>query len=260
MLGVTTFNVAGFRQNKLKLQNVLNEIKNFDIVCLQETHFQKLNECMHFNNLFSSNFKMYHSVIEQNSRGMSILINHKQLGTNFRKIFEIPGRALALCFSIKETSVLVVGVYAPANAGARPTFFNELNQLIEQCHTNTDVMFCLGDFNFVEAPVKDRSGVTEGRHEAGSAQFTITKNFLGVKDIYREQNPQGVEFSHYSKQYKTQSRIDRIYGNSILIDCFLQSESHTVRFSGHKIAMCSFMIDPLHEPRGPLYWKLNTSI
>ncbi|MCP4652394.1 MAG: hypothetical protein GY858_03270 [Candidatus Omnitrophica bacterium] len=83
---------------------------------------------------------------------------------------------------MKEISVLVVGVYAPANAGARPTFFNELNQLIEQHHANTDVSFCLGDFNFVEAPVNDRSGVIKGQYEAGTAQFTTTKNLLGLRN------------------------------------------------------------------------------
>ncbi len=45
---------------------------------------------------------------------MSVLSNHKQLDINFQKIFEIPGRALAVHFSIKEISILVVGVYAPA--------------------------------------------------------------------------------------------------------------------------------------------------
>ncbi|MCP4653340.1 MAG: hypothetical protein GY858_08180, partial [Candidatus Omnitrophica bacterium] len=115
-------------------------------------------------------------------------------------------------------------------------------------------------FNFVEEPVKDRTGFTNGRHEPGLTQFTLTKNLLGVRDIYREQNQQGADFSHYSKQYKTQSRIDRIYGNSILIDCLLQSNFHTVGFSDHKIVTCSFMMDPWHESRGPSYWKLNTSI
>ncbi|MCP4652636.1 MAG: hypothetical protein GY858_04550, partial [Candidatus Omnitrophica bacterium] len=136
----------------------------------------------------------------------------------------------------------------------------ELNELIEQHHANTDVTFCIGDFNFVEIPVKDHSGAAEGWYESGTAQFTTTRNLLGVKDSYREQNPHRADFSHYSKQYKTQSRIDRIYVNSILIDCLLQSEFQTVGFSDHKIVSCYFTIDPLHEPRGPSYWKLNTSI
>ncbi len=59
---------------------------------------------------------MYHSVIEQNSRGMALLINHNHLGVNFRRSFEIPGRALGIRFLIQEISVLAVGLYALANA------------------------------------------------------------------------------------------------------------------------------------------------
>ncbi|MCP4651419.1 MAG: hypothetical protein GY853_15240, partial [PVC group bacterium] len=174
--------------------------------------------------------------------------------------FEIAGRALAVRFSIQQVSVLVVGLYAPANAGARPSFFNELNELIEQNHANTDLALCLGDFNFVEDPLKDRSAPIAGRYESGLAQFITTRNLLGIKDIYREQNPLGADFSHYSKQYKTQSRIDRIYGNPLIIDCFLQSNFQSVAISDHKMVVVSFILDPLLEPRGPSYWKLNTSI
>ncbi|MCP4649531.1 MAG: hypothetical protein GY853_05555, partial [PVC group bacterium] len=187
------------------------------------------------------------SVIEQNSKGMALLINHKHLGTNFRKIFEIAGRALGLRFSIQQISILVVGLYAPANAGARPLFFNELNGLIEQNHANTDLVLCLGDFNFVEDPLKDRSVTYEGRYEPGLVQFISTKKLLSIKDIYREQNPHGTDFSHYSKQYKTQSRIDRVYGNPVIIDCLLQSEFRTVSFSDHKMVVSSFTLDPLLE-------------
>ncbi|MCP4648684.1 MAG: hypothetical protein GY853_01210, partial [PVC group bacterium] len=134
------------------------------------------------------------------------------------------------------------------------------NDLIEQNHANTDLVFCLGDFNFVEDPIKDRSSITGGRHEPGSEQFVTTRNLLGIKDIYREQNLKGADFTHYSKQYKTQSRIDRIYGNPPLIDCLLESDFHTVSYSDHKIVFGSFMLDPLIEPRGPSYWKLNVSI
>ncbi len=122
---------------------------------------------------------------------MVLLINHKHLGVNFRKIFEISGCALGIRFSIQGISVLVVGLYAPANAGAQPQFFNELNELIEQNHANMDLVFCLGDFNFVEDPLKDRSVAPEGRNEPGLVQFISTKNLLGIKDIYREQNLHG---------------------------------------------------------------------
>ncbi len=66
VLSVATLNVAGFRRDPLKIQQTLNEVKYFDIVCLQETHFQSLNECTIFNNIFGPTFKIFHSVIQEN--------------------------------------------------------------------------------------------------------------------------------------------------------------------------------------------------
>ncbi len=260
VLRVVTLNVAGIRRNALKMQQVLNEVKNIDLVSLQETHFQNDNELRGFENMFRPYFRVYSSVITENCRGMCILISHRQLGDGYRKVFEIPGRALAVRYKVQETTFLIVAVYAPANAAQRPNFYRELNEKIGQSHVNTDVVVCLGDFNFVENPSLDRSNVVQHTREPGNSEFQGTRELLGIKDVYREVNPSGKQFSHYAKQFKTQSRLDRIYANQAFIDCAKGTSFHTVPFSDHKTVSASFCTEPFCERRGSSYWKLNVTL
>ncbi len=44
------------------------------------------------------------------------------------------------------------------------------------------------------------------------------------------------------------------------MDCTKDMDFRTVSFSDHKIVSAIFSTEPFYEPRGPSYWKLNTSI
>ncbi len=177
-----------------------------------------------------------------------------------KTVFEVGGRALALRYKIRDLSVFVMGIYAPANASHRPNFFIELNEQVAKNPVNCDLILCLGDFNVVQNPEKDHSSFTSRAREAGAEKFASTTDLLALKDVYRQNYISGRDFSHFAKRFKTQSRIDRIYTNQALADCIKDMGFRTVSFSDHKIVSAIFSTEPFYEPRRPSYWKLNTSI
>ncbi len=111
----------------------------------------------------------------------------------------------------------------------------------------------------MENPEKDRSSFADRAQEPGADKFASTADLLALKDVYRH-HTNGNDYSHFAKRFKTQSQIDRIYSNQALVDCIKDLCFHTVSFSDHKIVSAAFCIEPFHEPRGPSYWKLNSSI
>ncbi len=256
---MATLNVAGIKSdNILKTQSIYNELKNFDIVCLQETHFKQEPDTVPFNNVFESTFRVFHSVVNENFKGVTVMINRRQLGRNFQAYCEIPGRLLGVKFEFNAVSVLVIGVYAPAQPQHRPLFFNNAADIFGRGGINFDLRLCLGDFNCVPNRVLDRTSQQNNQAEdAGTKNFRVVQNLLDLKDIYREINPDGQDFTFFSKPHRTQARLDRIYGSQTLLDCFEQYNFKTVTFTDHKLTSMTFNLEPLGEPRGPSYWKLN---
>ncbi|MCP5063863.1 MAG: endonuclease/exonuclease/phosphatase family protein, partial [Ignavibacteriae bacterium] len=209
--------------------------------------------------IFEGKFRTFHSVVNENFKGVSLIINRRQLGSGFKKVCDIPGKAIAIKYKINGLSALIIGVYAPAQTALRPGFFNELGLKLGKGTGNFDFVICLGDFNCVENKFVDRtSSQNSGSDDAGTKDFRVIKNLLRLKDVYREQNPDGREFSFFSKQHKTQSRIDRIYCNQTLLDCAQSTGFRTLGFSDHRLVSADFILAPLMEPRGQSYWKFNT--
>ncbi len=152
-----------------------------------------------------------------------------------------------------------MGIYAPAQAKFRPGFFGEMGKGLGRLPLDCDLVICLGDFNCVEDKALDRTCMqNQISEDIGTKDFLVIKQLLHLKDAYREGSPEGREFSFFSKQHKTQSRIDRIYCNQVLLDCLHSTSFKTVGFSDHRLVSAKFMLLPLVEPRGSSYWKLNT--
>ncbi len=260
-LCVATLNVAGFRRSNLKIQQVFNEVKKYSLVCLQETHFQTSVETRNFDQIFGGTFKIYHSVINENCRGMTLLINHNHLGTCHRKVFELEGRAMAITYSLNGVKIFIIGIYAPANATHRPGFYRALNEKLRDNHVNFDIALMMGDFNFVENPVVDRSSFSDIRGvERGSSEFQIAMALLEVKDIYRSSKPEGKEFSHFSRRHKSFSRIDRIYASQAIFDSLQGVTFESKGFTDHRLFSANFSLIGFYEPRGPSYWKMNINL
>ncbi len=162
-------------------------VKNTTCICLQETHFKSKTESNDFDQIFGGDFQIYHLVIDANCQGVSLLFNFRQLGSNFRKVLEINGRAIGVTYKIGEISFLVLGIYAPANAKYRSGFYDQLLERLPLCEIPhyADVILFLGDFNLVEDSAVDRNfqSIVPRAAEQGLMCLKPIIDLLAVKDI-----------------------------------------------------------------------------
>ncbi len=259
---IGTLNVAGFRCDPIKVQKTFDLVKNTTCICLQETYFRSKIDCRDFDRIFGGDFRIYHSVVDANRQGVSLLFNYRHLGSNYRKVLEIAGRAIGISYKMNDINFLVIGIYAPANAKNRPVFYEQLLEKLCEIPHYSDVILLLGDFNLVEDPAVDRSfqPIVPVTADRGLMHLKPIIDLLAIRDIYRFLSPSGRDYSFFSKSHLTQSRLDRIYANQAVIDCTASFEFEVSGFTDHKFVSAEFSLAPFVEPRGNSYWKLNVTL
>ncbi len=171
--------MAGVKNNQLKMENLFKEAGGYDLLCFQETHFKDESDTKNFDNTFEAQFRVFHSVTNENFKGVSLIINRRQLGSGFQKVFEIPGKAIAIKYKMNNLAVLIVGIYAPAQAKFRPGFFGDMGKGLGRLPLDCDLVTCLGDFNCVEDKALDRTCI----YAESDFRRYWNKRFLGYKTI-----------------------------------------------------------------------------
>ena len=71
----------------------------------------------------------------------------------------------------------------------------------------------LGDFNYtMDEMDKDGGNKTQRRYRCGF-NYALSKHIVdnGVEDLWRRENPDCSEFTHYNRSSHTRSRIGRVY-------------------------------------------------
>lgn len=89
-------------------------------------------------------------------------------------------------------------------------FFDKIFIEIDAFCNSFDECIVFGDFNFVEEKKLDRTTMTKFV-ETGNIEFQKIRAKLNINDAYRFIFPNGKDYSFYSGNYNSQSRIDRIY-------------------------------------------------
>ena len=123
----------------------------------------------------------------------------------------------------------------------------------KQDHPNNMI---LGDFNFIDHE-KDKA---KGLNNLDKIATNLWLPFLvdmDMLDPFREQNPKRKVWSFMGTGAAGNSRIDRLYVNTINMNTISKSQYILTPFAGHKIL--SFERTSLNE-RGKGYYKMNTSI
>ena len=155
----------------------------FDIYCLQDTHFKDEDEMMirtHWNNnCFLNNYK-------SNARGVAILFNKNVEYKVHKQVMDDQGNYIILDMTVHNQRFSLVSIYGPNSDS--PSFFTELFKKIQEIG-NTEFIMC-GDFNLVLDPEKDCSNYkhTNNTRSKDKVLEFIEKN--NVTDIFRENHPE----------------------------------------------------------------------
>ena len=201
-LKILTYNANGLGGIS-KRTDVLDYLKNmnFDIYCLQDTHFterdEKLIRNLWDNDCIFSNFR-------SNARGVAILFN-KNLNYNIHnQISDNLGNYIILDISIHNQHFSLINIYGPNTDN--PKFFQEIFQNVDDIG-NTDFIIC-GDFNLILDPNKDCSNykhVNNPKARDRVLKFIDDKNAI---DMFRETNPELKRYTWRKRNPLKQARLD----------------------------------------------------
>ena len=149
-LRIMSYNVQGLQSSE-KRMDVFDYLKdkNYDIYCLQDTHFTDENEYQIIDKWGNSN--SIFSNFKSNARGVAILFNNNLDYKIQQKIIDNNGNFIILNLDIQNQHLTLINLYGP-NVD-NPEFFKKISSYIDDIG-NTDIIIC-GDYNCVINPELD---------------------------------------------------------------------------------------------------------
>lgn len=229
------------RQKAIKLL----EEGGYDIVFLQETHF---NKCPEWEG------KAFHAFGTTRSAGVSIL---------FSRFFQFEpillhcspdGRICVVESKVNNQMVRFINVYAPNNPQDRIYFFNER---VEQLLATDNTIVMAGDFNCIDSVSKDSYRHSDATTSLiGSEELLSLADQAGLCDTYRMEHPHGTAMTWYGHGGAQASRIDRFFCSRTLKT---NTSVEVFPYSDHSMVKCIITDGPRDVIEGKSYWKLNTS-
>ena len=128
--------------------------------------------------------------------------------------------------SLQEEYITIVNIYAP-HTGA-PQYLRQMLAAIKgEIDTKTIIV---GDINTPLSPM-DRSSKMEISKETQASNDTLHK--MDLIDIYRTFQPKTIEYTFFSSDHGTFSRIDHILGHKSSLGKFKKIEIVSSIFSNH---------------------------
>ena len=192
------------------------------------------------------------------SRGVAILIKSCDLSAiNIREVHASQdGRILLLQCEIEESVYNIVNIYAPNKILDKCNFFKRLKFWISRHIVGDEKKIIAGDFN----TVTEKEGRT-GLKSVDKSTIELQK-LLKVHKM-TDTGMHSSQLNHYTwvnpGNPSMQSRIDYIFASSQMLDCIDQYKVVQAPTPDHKAVVTKLRTDQ-NKPRGPGYWKLNTSV
>uniref|UniRef100_A0A669DA51 Reverse transcriptase domain-containing protein n=1 Tax=Oreochromis niloticus TaxID=8128 RepID=A0A669DA51_ORENI len=246
---VTSWNVRGLRK-LIKLKQVISRIKQLKskIVFLQETHLTDC-ELKSVRNRWPG--QVIHASYNNYARGVIILI-HRSIPFQMTKIIKDPaGRYVITQGTILSITLNLVSLYGPNEN--KPKFFEDLFLTVSALQ---GLYIIGGDFNCTLNLSIDRSAGSD-TYKAQTRrlinQFILDINLV---EVWREQNPDKIEFSCHSSIHKSRSHIDYILVSRELLSRVKQCQYDSIVISDHAAISLSIHLGKfIHNPPN---WRLQT--
>ena len=256
MLNLITLNIQGINdptKRKFAFDFLLK--RKIDIIALQEVH-STLPSSQEWSKEWPG--LSYWNSFTCFSAGVAILFN-PNLDVSVMDIDkDNQGRRLALTVDIDTKKFRIMNIYAP-----NPKIREKTEEFYEELFDFSDVTIpniLVGDFNMVESVDLDRLGGTpKAKHAWGLSSLNDLKDKLHLKDFWRVTNPNLRAYTWNSFHDNISSRLDRIYMPKELFSLTSRCAIQPFSWSDHDYVRITFEL-PDTAPRGPGYWKLNTSL
>ena len=231
-LRILSYNAQGLQGSEKRI-DVFEYIKNkqYDIYCLQDTHFVNENESDIINQWGNSkgiirNFK-------SNSRGIAILFNNDIDLKIHQKIIDDGGNFIIVDMTIYNQRLTLVNLYGPNSDN--PNFFKQIASHIDNIH-NTDIIIC-GDYNCVLNPELDYynyKGINNAKARETVLEIINDKYLI---DPFRENYSTKKKFTWRKKSPCKQARLDYFLISENMRQFVKKSETESGYRSDHSVVI-----------------------
>ena len=202
--------------------------KNFNIYCLQDTHFTEAQETQ-IQDMWGYN--CYFSSYTSNARGVCILFNNNFEFIIHRKKSDINGNYLALDISIEHQRLTLINLYGPNTD--TPIFFETISEIIDD-FDNSSYILC-GDFNLVINPDLDYYNYVNINNEKARSKLLEIIEHKNLVDPFREIFPNKKRYTWRKRSPLKQSRLDFFLISDDLLPSLKDSNIESSYRSDHSI-------------------------
>ena len=257
-LKFATYNVRGLKNDK-KRRDVFSYLssKNFDIICLQETHAEEIDRKKWEKEWRG---KIFQSLGSNKSKGCAILLSEKMDTTIVQAHENLEnGRLVKLEFSNDDNQqYYILCIYAPNDGEDRKQFFKKLSRKIEQETNNNMCIMIGGDFNCTLNIHKDRSNQRK-YPDVGQKELNDVIKKHNLEDIWKRRNPETKEFTWDGGENRgNKSRIDFWLTSKTSDPYIMESRNVEAPYSDHSLV--EITLKNSQAQRGPGVWMMNVEV
>ena len=232
---------------------------DFDFFFFLETHHKDENDLPNELLRYSDTHHIIHSETEEHDTHTGIigLIRNDYTISDIEHL--IQGRILRLKLTNTTSKIThrISVVYLPTNKNIEIEGMQQiLRKLRFNDHTNNYNDMILGDFNFIDHSKDKKNGLNSKDREINKVWIPFLEE-MDLVDPFREQNPNRKIWSFIGTGVAGNSRIDRVYVNSINMTNITNMKYIQTPFHGHKVLVFCIKND---SEWGKGYYKLNTSL
>ena len=222
-----------------------------NIVCLQDTHLTKNDECS-IRTVWNGDIWL--NGISTNSRGVAVMVNN-----NFEYKAEIihrdtQGNLLVLDLILSNFTLRIINLYAPNTDN--PGFFCKVRNFVETSNQQYNIV--CGDFNLVLDKEMDSMNYVCINNPQSRSEVLEMCTSLGMVDSFRFSHPKIKRYTWRRKNPLKQARLDYFLVSNVLTDIMLNSEILPGYRTDHSILQLTLQQSKFERGRG--YWKLNTNL
>ena len=252
-LKILTFNTQGLGGIK-KQKDVLHYLKNmnFDIFCLQDTHFTTDQE-IHIRNRWEGNCH-FNAAPQSNARGVAIFFTKKVDYKIHNQNQDTNGNFLILDMTIFNKRLSLVNIYGPNKDDS--SFYENLFKSITEIG-NDSYIIC-GDFNLTLNPNVDCFNYKHINNPKARKIITNMIKENNLFDTFRELHPTLKRYTWRRKNPLKQSRLDFFLVTESIVNSVKKSKIETGYKSDHSMVTLILAMDNFEHGR-PL-WKHNNSL
>lgn len=257
---IPNISLGSLNANGLNIQSkrraIFRKMRQFDVVCLQETHSTE-NSAKFWTHEWGGG-QCFFAHGTSNSRGVAIFVSKSFLGECKVLSKDNNGRFIILEIKTDNNTFTLCSVYAPTrDQHEKQIEFLDMVETEISKHDTENLLLC-GDFNVYMNSELDSANPNRGEITESVYVLTLKECIVNLllHDVWRIRNPNVRKFTFHRNEQA--SRIDYWFISDHLSEYVEKVEILAGIHSDHEIISLSFR-NP-SSCRGPGFWKFNSSL